>query len=37
MKKIMFGISIIVFLLGVSFAFAQMGGGMMEGQKGGMQ
>lgn len=36
MKKTAFGISFMVFLLCSSFAFAQMGGGMKEGQKSGM-
>jgi hypothetical protein len=35
MKKIVIGISFIAFLVCGSFAFAQMGGGMKEGQKSG--
>ena len=36
MKKISIGISVVVLFLSGSFVFAQMDGGMMEGQKSGM-
>ncbi len=36
MKNLTLGISLILFLLGSSSVFAQMGGGMMENQKGEM-
>ncbi len=36
MSKTSFGLGFVAFLLCSSFAFAQMGGGMKEGQKSGM-